>query len=62
MQPLTPEEQKALAKSSMRLMDQWPLVLEVMNGVVAQTVAAGFTEDQARAIVAAMFSTSQPKA
>lgn len=53
---LTPEERQTFAESSMRLLDQWPFVLEAMNGVVVQTIEAGFTEEQARSIVAAMFS------
>ncbi len=51
----TPES-IAMLESGAKLVDSWPLFLDALDGIVAQTKARGFTEDQSRGIVHAIFS------
>lgn len=38
------------------LVEMWPNLLDGLEGMVAQTVARGFTPEQARTIVASVFA------
>lgn len=53
---LTEPETRAMLDSGAKLVDAWPVFLDALDGIVAQTKARGFSEEQARLIVTAIFT------
>lgn len=45
-----------------QLMDQWPYLLDVIEGIITQTMARGFTRDQAIVFVLHVLTQGKPPA
>jgi len=54
MEPKPTAEHAAVAENAARMLDVWPVLLDAMDGLVAQTIARGYSVDQARALVIAV--------
>lgn len=54
--PFDPTE---VLDASAQLMDQWPYLLDAIEGIIAQTMARGFTRDQAIVFVLHVLTTKQ---
>jgi hypothetical protein len=48
----------ALGQMGLAALDSWRMILEMLEGWVQVTMQAGYSEDQARSMVAAQFATN----